>query len=358
MLEEDLEDDWACVTDLDLEADLLESEEGNASATKHGKASSSALEQELKAALQRGAGNAAAGAASVDTSLFFAAEHAMHDVSADLHGILAEVETMQFKTAALVAAIAHGPLRPPQTSECGGKWIGLPAKDVFGPNVALPAPPMPVSPSYPSDATNLEDYEQRLAALPSALFIGRELRMAVKALDRYQDAKDINRDNLIVNGREISGARGGYEAAVEAIAEGLRAGEAAVGRETWPSEAQTLAAQLLLGVLNRTTSGFAAFEEVLKLLNCDDVVVVSPESAAAEPLQAAITGGVALGRAHTRYAIHRCDGSGKIAVFDAFFSFRVDSDSLRRLATPEDSRATASEDEIEVPAVVLLQRSS
>ena len=40
------------------------------------------------------------------------------------------------------------------------------------------------------------------------------------------------------------------------------------------------AAQLLLSALNRTSSGFAAFEEVRRIFDCQDIVVVAPESAA------------------------------------------------------------------------------
>merc|ERR1712232_1045613 len=94
------------------------------------------------------------------------------------------------------------------------------------------------------------------------------------------------------------------------------------------------AAQMLLSGLNRTSSGFAAFEEVLRLFDCPDVVIVSPQSAAARPLEAIVIGGIALGRAHTRYAVHRADtgNDSPLLVVDAEFTFRVTTAVLRDLA--------------------------
>ncbi|CAE7878665.1 unnamed protein product, partial [Symbiodinium microadriaticum] len=79
------------------------------------------------------------------------------------------------------------------------------------------------------------------------------------------------------------------------------------------------------------------------LYDCPDVVVVSPESAAARPLEAAITGGVVLGRAHTRYAVHRTDGEGRVASVDVYVAFRCSGQSLQK-------------EELEVPARVLMYR--
>ncbi|CAL1167836.1 unnamed protein product [Cladocopium goreaui] len=114
--------------------------------------------------------------------------------------------------------------------------------------------------------------------------------------------------------------KGGYHAAVRAIAEVLDHGRGF----------GCSAAQMLLSVLNRTTSGFMAFEEVLKLLEAD-VVVISPESASARPLELSIVGGMALGRAHTRYAVHRADASGQLLSVDAFVCFRVEGEKLQQL---------------------------
>merc|ERR1711972_1034440 len=146
------------------------------------------------------------------------------------------------------------------------------------------------------------------------------------------DAKDINRDALLVNGVAISGARGGYAAAVAALADGLRAASNDAGGRSWNVDEEELAAQLLLGTLNRTSSGFIAFEEVLRLFDCPDAAVVAPESAAAKPLEALVIGGVVLGRAHTRYSVRRFDGSNApLVVIDAVFTFRVSTSVLQRL---------------------------
>merc|ERR1712060_100900 len=90
--------------------------------------------------------------------------------------------------------------------------------------------------------------------------------------------------------------------------------------------------EMLLGVLNRTNSGFAAFEEVLRMFDCQDVVIISPDSSAARPLEVAVLSGCALGRAHTRYAVRRADAAGDpLAVVDADFTFRLHTTLLGRL---------------------------
>merc|ERR1712129_298309 len=120
----------------------------------------------------------------------------------------------------------------------------------------------------------------------------------------------------------VSGAQGGYAAAVEAIARGLSS--AAAAGMAGQVKATEHASQLMLSVLNRTSSGFAAFEEVLRLFDCLDVVVISPDSAAAHPLEVAVLSGCALGCAHTRYAVRRADAAGDpLAIVDAEYTFRL-----------------------------------
>eukprot|EP00930_Biecheleria_cincta_P051358 TRINITY_DN36539_c0_g1_i1.p1 TRINITY_DN36539_c0_g1~~TRINITY_DN36539_c0_g1_i1.p1 ORF type:complete len:342 (-),score=66.48 TRINITY_DN36539_c0_g1_i1:38-1063(-) len=334
------EDDWACLTEEDLAADLLECEKeleerGNSGWDR-------GVEEKLKEALKRGAGTSQS--IKINTDVFSTAQQAIQEIAGDLHAVVANVGMMQFETAALVAAIAHGPLRPPESTG-SGPWIGLPARAVFGPEVMAPVPPETTAASMPASATSLEEYELRVAGLPRLLVIGRDLELSVKALDPKQDEKDINRDNLIVNSQEISGSKGGYKAAVAAIASGLQLSGTAAN-----SEEEHLGAQVLLSALNRTCSGFVAFREVLRIFDCDPLVVVSPESAAAKPLEAAITAGVALGCAHTRYAVHRADGSGSgpVTAIDAYFHFRVDSATLASLTRDRDVSVT-------LPATVVLQ---
>lgn len=167
-------------------------------------------------------------------------------------------------------------------------------------------------------------------------------------MNQYQDAKDINRDELVVNGIAISGAKGGYTAAVDAIRDGLNSAASDAGGKALSPKAQESAAQLLLSILNRTSSGFIAFEEVLRLFDCPDVTIVAPESAAAKPLEALVLGGIALGRAHTRYSVRCSDGAGRpLAVVDATFSFRVSVEMLSQLVEGEHDRSSCPAEELQ-----------
>lgn len=348
VVDEEAEDgDWACISLADLEADLVEGEMA-VEAVEAKSGTGATYEQELL--------KAAGTSSSLDAEVFFAAPRALYAIASDLHEVLAQAESLQFDAARLVSEIAHGPLQPPSCegsdSRTGDDWVDLQAVEAFGPDTAPEAPPpQPLELGHPAEAATLADYQRRLSAMPPALFVGRELRLCLAEVDRRQDKKDIGRDELIVDGWPISGARDGYEAAVATVSRALQAGEPGA----WEPDAAESAAQLFLGAMNRTTSGFAAFEEVLRLLHCDDVAIVSPDSANARPLEAALLGGVALGRCHTRYLVHRADmagtstGDSQLAAVDAFFTFRVATARLRELVG-------ASPPAPEIPAAVLVCR--
>ncbi|CAE8590246.1 unnamed protein product, partial [Polarella glacialis] len=136
--------------------------------------------------IDSGAAGGRVSGASINTDVFLTAQQAIKEVSGDLHGVLAKVEALQFDTAALVAAIAHGPLRPPGSAPSGGEWVGLPAKGVFGPGMAPPVHPEAL-PSSPASASSLSEYELRVQGLPRSLVLGREIQLSVKALDVKQD---------------------------------------------------------------------------------------------------------------------------------------------------------------------------
>lgn len=284
------EEVWACLTSADLAADLAD--------------------------LASGAGHADGAEAEVQRLLGEAAvisNESDQKIASSLQRLCAEAEQMQFNLASMVAKITPlGPLAPRATAvsavETTSGWD-------------VQAMPPTLGFRWPSGAQSLEDYEERLAAMPESVAIKRDLQLSLSKLDCRQDEKDINRDTLEVNGLEVKGAEGGYHAAVRAIAEVLDHGR---------GFGCSAAAQMLLSVLNRTTSGFMAFEEVLKLLEAD-VVVISPESASARPLELSIVGGMALGRAHTRYAVHRADASGQLLSVDAFVCFRVEGEKLQQL---------------------------
>jgi hypothetical protein len=285
-----------------------------------------------------------------DVDALFAAHRALKGIASDLQCALTQVEDLQFASASLVALLTHGPLKAPGSSISP---VGISMEEAFGPSTA-PQPPPALEFESPATAVNLVAYQHRLAALPRAFFIPRCIKLCMGDVNRYQDTKDINRDSLLVNGVAISGAHGGYDAAVTALADGLRAASSDAGGRTWHGDTEDLAAQLLLGTLNRTSSGFIAFEEVLQLLNCPDAVIVAPESAAAKPLEAVVIGGLVMGRAHTRYSVRRFDGSNApLVMVDAVFCFRVTTSVLQRLVQGGPGNWPTED----VQAVVLLQLS-
>lgn len=346
-MDEEEEDNWACLSWAELKEDLDECEEAKPAA---GLLSLSpyATEEDLRLVVQQ----REAAPKGIDLDSLFAAHHALHDIAAELQAALVQVEKLQFCCGSLAGALAHGPLRPPRDTE--DAWAGFSADQAFGPAAAPKAPP-PLELAAPAAAGALPEYRRLLTGLPPALFVERKLQLCVGEVDHRQDEKDINRDNLLINGAAISGAQGGYEAAVSSLAAALlKAGNSTGG--AWLKGAEVKAAQLLLSALNRTSSGFAAFEEVLRLFNCPDVTIVAPDSAAARPLEAVVVGGVVLGRAHTCYSVRKADGSGApLAVVDAYFVFRVGTSTLRRLTHSVGGHASSKATEIR--AVVLLNRS-
>eukprot|EP00434_Breviolum_minutum_P002334 symbB.v1.2.002060.t1/scaffold76.1/size347525/9 len=302
------EEVWACLTSADLAADLatLEGDEGD-----------DGIAEEVTRVWK----DAAVLSSDFDNL-----------IASRLQQFCAEAEQMQFNLASMVSKVAApGPLAPPGVSEtvscvAGAELQALPVAQHF---------------PWPSSAQTLPEYQQRLVAMPSCVALRRELQLSLSKLDCRQDEKDINRDVLEVNGLEVKGSEGGYHAAVNSISHALHL-HAGMGNTRE-------AAQLLLSILNRTTSGFLAFEEALMLLNAPDFVVLSPESAKARPLELAIVGGMAMGRAHTRYAVHRADASGELLAVDAFVCFRVSPEMLKQLV---DEKL-----DLKVPVTILIYKS-
>jgi len=327
---------WACLSTADVDADLAES--AQAAATPVDSRAAAAEEDELRLLLKQ---KASAGTAGFNGDVFFSTNVALKHIYAQLQGALVKTETVQLDAAAVIASIQQGPLRPPVQafpldSAHAAKLRAGRLFSTSGWPVTTPTPSLAAT--LPAAATGFAEYQQLLAGLSQDLFVERPLRLCAGDVNRYQDRKDISRDELIVNGRPVSGAKGGYEAALQEVCAGLRAAD-----DAWPSEeAEKRAGELFLSVLNRTSSGFAAIEEVLRVFNCPAAVIVSPESAKARPLEAMVLEGVALGRAHTRYSVLRSDASGDpLAVIDATFVFRVGTATLRRLAMPVEKENLA-----------------
>jgi len=348
------EDDWTFLSLTDLEADLDASAEAAVPAGVS-VLSPQSSDEDLRLLLKQHS----SGAKGFDVDALFAGHRALHAIAADLQMVLLQVETLQFDSAALFASISYGPLRPPKTGEVQEPSLEdttgarrdrcddrLSTGALFGPEAAPAAPPRSEL-SFPVGAANLSEYRRLLVDLPLVLSAERVLRFCVGEIDVKQDTKDIGRDIVVVNGHKIVGSIGGYDAAVAALTgalqeatteELLHSAEQPSRRhaDSWSNEELGRASQLILAALNRTSSGFMAFEEVLRIFDCPDAVVVSPESAAAKPLEAVVLGDVVLGRAHTRYAVYRADagGPGPLAAVDAFFVFRLSTSLLHKLVQP------------------------
>merc|ERR1719387_1543996 len=153
---------------------------------------------------------------------------------------------MQFGSAAFLAGL-RGPLQPPLGGEIG--WSCAPrALELFGGPTALPTGPgAEVSTELPSQATDLLGYERRLHELPEVLCAGSPLKLSVSVVDEYQDGKDIKRDDICVNGKQIRGAEG-YEHVLEVLSKAFHLADPKFASN---SDGARRASQIMLSALNR-----------------------------------------------------------------------------------------------------------
>lgn len=339
------EDDWACLQLSELLEDLAEWEQEQEAMPTSTNAST--LGAEATAEQLRSLAKAHTGP-NLDVEPLFKAHSALQDIAADLVSLCYEVETMQFGSAAFLAAL-RGPLQPPQGGEIG--WSCAPrALQLFGGPQALPTGPgAQVSTELPSESTDLAGYQKRLNALPEVICADSPLKLSVSLIDEYQDGKDIKRDDICVNGKEVRGANG-YDAVLEVLSKAFASADSKFARD---SDGARRASQMMLSALNRTTSGFKAFEQVLRVFNCLDAVIVSPDSKAAKPLEAVILEGIALGRAHTRYDVFTMEGTPLLHV-DAFFVFRVPTAELEQIVLKRGDKWP----EKDIPGAVFLRRAA
>ncbi|CUV05275.1 unnamed protein product [Cryptosporidium hominis] len=163
--------------------------------------------------------------------------------------------------------------------------------------------------------------------------------------DIAQDSKDIERDVIFVNGKEYSGANGGYERIVYIVANLIENYwlKSSNGFEDSNSNAETkegtlqgssktvelcsgsifnlvnndpnenyderntesvVIATILLHVLSRTFSGGACFDKVSLVYNKPDCIVISPNSKRARPLEMLILPNVALMLSTLRFRLY------------------------------------------------------
>ncbi|CEG49746.1 uncharacterized protein PHALS_07494 [Plasmopara halstedii] len=108
----------------------------------------------------------------------------------------------------------------------------------------------------------------------------------------FQDAKDIGRDELLINGERVEGKRG-YDAVVDALQRELEfvlAHQVGKTPEQTPMEVSNALHSVAMAVLhacNRTESGGCSYELLTKFLSNHEVdrVLLRPASARATPLQ-------------------------------------------------------------------------
>ncbi|KAH7487876.1 uncharacterized protein KRP23_1837 [Phytophthora ramorum] len=122
---------------------------------------------------------------------------------------------------------------------------------------------------------------------------GNQSRMpTLSEAEIFQDAKDIGRDELLINGERVEGTRG-YDAVVDALQrelENMLARQAGKTPEQTPmavSNALQSVAMAVLHASNRTESGGSSYELLGKFLSNHEMdrVLLRPASARAAPLE-------------------------------------------------------------------------
>eukprot|EP00397_Hematodinium_sp_SG-2012_P043824 GEMP01048803.1.p1 GENE.GEMP01048803.1~~GEMP01048803.1.p1 ORF type:complete len:309 (+),score=44.06 GEMP01048803.1:139-927(+) len=168
-----------------------------------------------------------------------------------------------------------------------------------------------LSPDLPSTATNADEYLKLVTDFPAVYRIEIE-HIFEDEIDEYQDGKDLQRDCLLLNGQLLVGAEQGY---------------AKIVQETQQFSGSERCAKRILQALNRTFSGGTAFDHILRCFG-SEFVDITPASADAKPLTVAVTKGLSLGSAHTRYLIFSQSSGEKICEVDAHFTFRMVGENM------------------------------
>lgn len=146
---------------------------------------------------------------------------------------------------------------------------------------------------FPSSTSESTKYKNLANIFDSVCFDITDLVLdhaVVLTPDHVQDLKDIQRDSVCINGETLLGANVGYDNIVKTVEARL------------PSNSEELA-KSILSIGNRTFSGGVAFDKVLSVFRSDDVVLVSPVSSDAEPIDVIVLKDRVLIRCHTRYSV-------------------------------------------------------
>ncbi|KAF4315876.1 hypothetical protein BBO99_00008668 [Phytophthora kernoviae] len=138
----------------------------------------------------------------------------------------------------------------------------------------------------------LPSYLQQVLALSSDEPSNESRMPTLSEAEIFQDAKDIGRDELLINGERVEGTRG-YDAVVDALQKEL---EQVLARQVGKMPEQTpmavsnalqAVAMAVLHASNRTESGGSAYELLAKFISNHEVdrVLLRPASARAAPLE-------------------------------------------------------------------------
>ena len=148
------------------------------------------------------------------------------------------------------------------------------------------------TPDMEETRTEKMSYVQQILALSSDA-VGNNSRMpTLSDAEILQDAKDIGRDELLINEERVGGAKG-YDAVVDALQrelELLLARQAGMTPEQTPmavSNALQSVAMTVVHASNRTESGGCSYELLSKFLSNHETnrVLLRPDSARAAPLE-------------------------------------------------------------------------
>ncbi|KAF4666376.1 hypothetical protein FOL47_004112, partial [Perkinsus chesapeaki] len=188
--------------------------------------------------------------------------------------------------------------------------------------------------------------DNKCGTYPLGVVKGDELPLDLTDVDIKQDAKDMKRDTVTVNGVLYEGAHVGYDGIVSAV-------QFALPQRVLNAEN---VARVIISIVNRTNSGGLCFEKVTEVYQQPDAVFIAPCSSVAEPLDIVITnedksssGVWALVRAHTQYAVY--------SEMDHQELLRVDADFLCRLAIDVDYDGQADFDSDRSMAIVCLRHT-
>lgn len=108
--------------------------------------------------------------------------------------------------------------------------------------------------------------------------------------EEYQDGKDLQRDQICINGELIQGKEGGYGHIVEKLVDELHCVASSVSERFVVENQDTFLAlaKRILHVANRTQSGGASYETLDHVLRHPSWSILRPNSKEATPLDVAI----------------------------------------------------------------------